>query len=214
MNNNAATKIQKATRKHLARKGAFLYTHTWNKTFGEKVGVFPKYYPKSNQRYKRAGVFMKVMNNAMVNKNYKKPLYRGLTNRMFSHFKVGNGKMVMNRKTFSSFTNNLNKAREFSNGYIIKITGPVPSIKYNQKVYKSQYPDEAEVLLPPGIFTAKSGYYENKSHMIIPVTFSRMRQNINKLEKNANKRHPSPKKVVNRKNNNNESLWKLIRHKS
>lgn len=136
--------------KHLARKGAYFYTHVWNQTFGEALGLYPPHEKATPQRYTRAGVFIKALLKDMKNQNVG-IIWRGLSKSQARNFEK-NGQMT--RKTFSSFSRKYDVAHEFADGNVILvIQGRVPSIKYNQNKYKSAYAGEQEVLLPPGIFT-------------------------------------------------------------
>lgn len=193
-------------RKHLARKGAFMYTHTWNKTFGEKVGMYPKFYPGNNERYKRAGVYMKAMSNAMKIHNLKTtPVYRGMSeNQMKSLLKNGE----INRNTFTSFSYDRNTASSFSNGGIIIILDDkVPGIRYNQKNFISQYNIESEFLLPPGKFTIN----RQVSPGLIKVSFTPKVVNFNALERNASKKYVYTKiKISNTIPDNLK--WKSVRN--
>lgn len=135
--------------KHLAKKGAYFYTHVWNRTFGEALGLYPPHKNATPQRYKRAGVFIKSMLKDMKNQNVG-TIYRGLQVNQARNFEK-NGQMT--RKTFSSFSRNYPTAHRFAHGdVILQIDGRVPAIRYNNVRYKSVYP-EKEILLPPGTFT-------------------------------------------------------------
>jgi hypothetical protein len=173
--------------KHLGRKAAYYYTHTWNRTFGEKVGMYPKYSPMNDERYKRAGVFMKALASEMKNQNVG-TIYRGLSKEQGTAF-VETG--VVKRKTFSSFTTDFKVAQWFSDTIILAMSGRVPSVKYNQTRYVSMYNLEKEVLLPPGVFTRDRSkpIRMRGGRTIIEVSFKPIQVNIAKKESKANAKY-------------------------
>ena len=121
--------------------------------------------------------YIEALATAMSPYEFEGPLYRRLSN-VRNHFTT-----QATRKTFSSFTSNLNVAKRFlgNQKQILRINNPqnIPSIVYGgQNGYKSQYPSESEVLLPPGTFTRSqpniieyNNRFPNKFH-IIPVRFN------------------------------------------
>ena len=170
--------------KHLGRKAAYYYTHTWNRTMGEKVGLYPKHSPMNDERYKRAGVFMKALASEMKNQNVG-TIYRGLSKKQGAAF-VNSG--VVKRKTFSSFTTDFQVAQEFSDEIILALSGRVPSVKYNQTRYVSMYNTEKEVLLPAGVFTRDRAkpIRMRGGRTIIEVSFKPIQVNVAKKEAKAN----------------------------
>lgn len=217
--------------KHLARKAAYFYTHVWDKTFGEALGLYPPHEKATPQRYMRAGVFIKALLKNMKNQNVG-TIWRGLSENQARNFEK-NGQMT--RKTFSSFSRSYTVAEKFADGKVILvIEGRVPAIKYNQKRYKSVYANEDEVLLPPGSFThnkshpktmirGKTIYYVKFTpidiHVNIPKTNNTRAQNImnnrwrqmkiknienqmNKIEANSNRISEMFRKETNKKRRN------------
>ena len=179
--------------KHLARKGAFFYTYTWNMTFGEKVGMYPKFNPTNTDRYKRASVFMKAMMKDFKMSNYSRtPLYRGLSQYEWKNlFHKGTRKLT--RNTFTSFTRDFGVAASFADSDIVlEFNGSAKTIEYDMIKYVSVFGSaESEVLFPPGTFTIDSGgptrFRGNKQ--IIKVRFTPKKGvDFNKLEHRANVR--------------------------
>lgn len=183
--------------RHIARKGAFFYTHTWDRTFGERVGMFPKHPKTTENRMRRAGTFMKAMEKNMKNQNVG-TIYRGLKGYQSQIFEKSG---EITSKTFSSFSKDVDVAVKFarmgSGTIVLKIEGRVPSIVYNQVRYISKYYNEQEVLLPPGKFIQdpKQSTRGLKGVTIIPVIFQPQKLNVPNVPR------------TNRNMNDNMNTW-------
>lgn len=183
--------------RHLGAKAAFKYTYTWNKTFGELIGMYPKFKPSNAERYRRGSVFFKALLREMNVQNVG-VIYRGLSKSEAEKF-IATGQVE--RNTFASFSHNIRTARSFSSESrtILKIIGRVPCVDYTQIMrYKSQFPSEAEVLLPPGTLEFLGTKSESNGWTIFNVRFTPKTVNVNTLAKNANKKYNYSK--VNNKN--------------
>lgn len=202
-------------RKHLARKAAYKQTRIWNRTFGEKVGMYPKFFPGNTERYKRAGVFMNALVNQMKMYNLSKtPVHRGISgNQMNTILK----NRSINRNTFTSFSFDPTVAHKFANsfandpknrGIVLTLQNKkVPGIMYNGRTFISQFPGEREILLPPGKLTLGTQIIPG----VFKVSFTQKNVNFNALERNANKKYTY---TNTKKNSENNSNWKLARNAS
>lgn len=172
--------------RHLGAKAAFKSTFTWNKTFGELVGMYPKFKPSNAERYRRGSVFFKALLNEMKVQDIG-TIYRGLSKIDADKF-MSNG-MELDRNTFTSFSHNITIAKRFGSEseVLLRISGRIPCINYGLR-YKSIFPHESEVLLPPGVFNFKDINTGN-GVTIFDVTFKQKYINVNKLVQNANKKY-------------------------
>lgn len=106
--------------------------------------------------------------------NYNGPLYRGLRNNQnITNF---NTKNTVKRNWFSSFSKNAVVANSYTKNKkrrILVINNPKRIRSVNYVNYKSEYPGEVEVLLPPGVFTVKR---RNKNY--IHVNFKDRRARV------------------------------------
>lgn len=157
--NTAARKIQKTFRGHLQKKSAYMHTSGYNKAMRSLVGNFPRQEGK-NALYKRAAVFRKHLFEAMRPIKSRNTLYRGLSGQSAKNFRglLRNGKKNFTSNSFTSFTKNLNTARNFvnlgKNILVLKPYGGFPVVNYTnrRRNLRTIYPTEGEVLLPPGKF--------------------------------------------------------------
>lgn len=200
--------------KHLGAKAAFKYTYTWNKTFGELVGMYPKFKPSNAERYRRGSVFFKALMREMKVQNVG-TIYRGLSKSDAEKFmsNVAHGSK-MERNTFTSFSHKLDIAKHFSNiggesMTILRISGKIPCVDYTQTSrYKSHFPNEAEVLLPPGSFEfIDIDINTVNRYTIFDVKFTPKPVNVSAFAKNANKKYNYSKVVNNKTFNNTNVTW-------
>ena len=192
--------------RHLGRKAAYFYTHTWNRTMGEVAGIYPKHFPENAERYRRGSVLFKALLKDMKEQNVG-TIYRGLSESQARAI-IRDGKLE--RQTFSSFTEDMKVADEFAedSNTVIRIRGRVPCIKYDDSRYVSMYNTEKEVLLPPGVFTlqpSKNVYFKYNSETIkgtnvYNVTFTPIRVQIPRFSGKIKER-TSP-------NNNMNLMWR------
>jgi hypothetical protein len=184
--NTAARKIQKAFRSHLGKKAAFMRTMGYNKAMRSLIGNFPRQEGKNNL-YKRTALFRRHLFDAMRPIKSGKELYRGLSGQNAKNFYklvLRPGRKNFNTNSFSSFTKNINTARNFAGGgvvLVIKPYGGLPVLNYTNKRrnLRSMYPTEDEVLLPPGKFTI-IGKGSNLFEYIVQFTPSKQLPNIKK----------------------------------
>lgn len=174
-------------KKHLGTKAVYMYTGTWNKTFGELAGMYPKWNPSNAERYKRGSVYFKALLNEMRVRNVG-TIYRG----------VAGDEIVdsFERKTFSSFSTNIRVADSFAflkkDGQIMSVSGAFPCVRVDDPRYRTQYNGESEIILPPGIFERDYSKNTNTSpngRSIVRYKFRPIQVNINQLHANANKKY-------------------------
>lgn len=184
---NKVSKINFDGKRHLGAKAVYMYTGTWNKTFGELAGMYKKYNPANVERYTRASVYFKALLNEMRVRNVGK-VYRG----------VGGGEIVdsFERKTFSSFSTDIRVADSFAflkkDGQIMSVSGAFPCIIVDHPRYSTQHSGESEVILPPGIFVRDYSKNTNTSpdgRTVFHYKFTPIQVNINQLHANANKKY-------------------------
>jgi hypothetical protein len=206
--------------RHLGAKAAFKYTYTWDRTFGELVGMYPKFKPSNVQRYKRGSLFFKALMREMKVKNIRK-IYRGVSTTDANNIMKD---LVIDRNTFTSFSRDIEVAKRFAGDsrVIMCVQGTIPCVDYSTNMrYRSLFPEESEVLLPPGTFEQDYGRAFNNinsvpGYTIINFTFTPKRIDVNALARNANKKfvysHTNNKKNFNNTNNrwNQEKLKVLL----
>ena len=176
MGRHSIKKVHETLR--LAKTAALAQTSNNHKIFRALVNKNTKLKKQNAELIPLYIRYMKVLTKAMRPHSFQgRPLYRGLSN-VRNHFTT-----QATRKTFSSFTSNLNIAKWFlrNQKQILRINNPqnIPSIVYGgQNGYTSHYPSEQEVLLPPGTFTRSESNiieynkrFDSKIH-IIPVRFN------------------------------------------
>ena len=198
--------------RHLGAKAAFKYTYTWDRTFGELVGMYPKFKPSNVQRYQRGSLFFKALMREMRVKNVPK-IYRGVSNTDANNIMKD---LKIDRNTFTSFSRNIEVAKRFAGDshVIMCVHGTIPCVDYStNKRYRSVFPEESEVLLPPGTFEQDYGHAFNNinsvpGYTVINFKFTPKRVNVNALARNANKKFAYSS--VNNKNknfNNTNNRW-------
>lgn len=207
--------------RYLARKAAFFHTHTWNKTFGEKVGAFPKFNPKNTERYKRAGLFMRILMKEFKMKNFtNRPIYRGVSPYEWKNL-FHEGRTKMTRNNFTSFTSKFDVAHTFADEskVILEFRGSTPVIEYDDVRYLSLY-SEDEILFPPGTFTVytKGPIRMRGKARIYSVHFTpKSNVNFEALEKRANIRFRNRYVKMSKTSNNNKNkmnmnmAWKIMK---
>jgi hypothetical protein len=195
------------SKSHLGRKAAYFYSHTWNRTMGEVAGMYPKYFPENAERYRRGSMLFKALLRDMKEQNVG-TVYRGLSESQARQI-IREGKLE--RKTFSSFTEDIKVADEFAedSNTVLRIRGRVPCIKYDDRRYVSMYNTEKEVLLPPGVFTlqpSKNVYFKYNSETIngtnvYNVTFTPIQVQVPRFSGKRANTKTSP-------NNNMNLMWR------
>lgn len=151
--------------KYLGSKAAFYRTYGFNKVEGSLVGAYPKI-SKNAENYKRSSVFFKSLLRELKPIKSGTTLYRGLPPHEARALTTSG---VIEKKTFASFTtdvkialrliaNSIYKSKNTTAPLVVMSVNvsnntPTRGVVYNGIRYKSMFPTEKEILLPPGTFT-------------------------------------------------------------
>ena len=179
MGRNSIKKVHETLR--LAKNAALAQTSNNYKIFRALVNNNTKLKRQNAELIPLYVRYTEALATAMQPHSFKGPLYRGLREPK-NHFTN-----QATRKTFASFTPNLVTAKNSSTGtkQILKLRNPqnIPSIVYGKNGYNSHFPNEQEVLLPPGTFTRNNNNQNINDYIggdkrfpikihIIPVRFN------------------------------------------
>lgn len=174
-------KMKKLVRSKLASKAAIRRTLVWNKVIKEAQNLSPEksivppgFKGTTNQKY----AYALTLHNRLVRYAkthpmvYNQPLYRGISGPEFYKFFVG--MTPVHKINLSSFSKDYDVARRFAEGHgqkgkraVLVLEGGVkiPSVDYTTGRFRSMYPEEYEVVLPPGTFTKLAHGIDRKHGM-------------------------------------------------